>query len=76
MNGGQARAARKSRIADGCHAGGNLNACQARAARERIIADGCHAVGNLNACQARAAKVFVSCYVSVTYALNGRKVMT
>ena len=73
---GQTAATPESTTANARHAVGNSYCFQTAAILERPIANARHAVGNSDGCQATAIIVFISCFISDTYILNGRKVLT
>lgn len=54
----------------------DMNGCKAVTVREGIVFYSCHAIWNVDRGKSVTATAFVSCCVSVTYALNSRKVMT
>ena len=76
MNRGQAITILESMESDAGYRIANGHGSQAAATTESPIFDACHGIGDGHGSQAVTATVFASCFLSIIYALNGRKVAT
>ena len=73
-DGGKARAFRERIISNACHTIGDGYGGEARTTRERRKSNARHTVADGDGGKARAMIVFVYCFISIIYVLNGRKV--